>query len=202
MKHSLAYRCSQFMIMVYLVFTLLALRYFPLPYSPLYNWLSDLGSAVLNPNGSAYYNVGIIATGLLTCLFFLGLSTWVIVGNKLQVVMLRLTQAFGCLGSLAMILSAVFPINMAAWHSLASGAIYILLGTAFAFSVAALRYFARFPPIVLLFGILVAAEDMAFGIFLNTYLFEWITVILFLAYVLTLGILTKRLDRFSNQGRL
>lgn len=196
MKRNLSFTCSVFVVMCYVVFTLLAVRSYPGTYSPLRNWLSDLGSSVLNPRGAAFYNIGIIATGLLTFLFFLGLSTWAMAGNKKQKIMLRLTQTFGCLGALAMVMSAVFPINMAGIHSIVSGAIYILLGTSFGLSAAALRYYPKFPKSILILGILIAVEDMIFGIVLNNYILEWVTVALFLSYILILGIATKRQAKY------
>lgn len=124
--------------------------------------------------------------------FFLGISLWAMAGNRIQKAMLFLTQLFGSLGSLAMVLSAFFPINIPGPHSFWSTSLYILTGTAFAFSVAALRYYPKYPRWLLFLGILVAIEDMVWGLILNSYIFEWLTVALFLIYILLLGIETKR----------
>ena len=86
-------------VLCYLAFAVLAFTQYPMPYSPLRNWLSDLGNVNLNPRGATLYNIGIIAAGLLLLLFFLGLSKWRIQNNQMQTIMLRLTQAFGVLGS-------------------------------------------------------------------------------------------------------
>lgn len=51
--------------------------------------------------------------------------------------MLLITQGFGMFGALAMVMSGLYPINFFALHSFFSTCLYILLGTAFAFSVAA-----------------------------------------------------------------
>jgi hypothetical protein len=156
------------------------------------NWLSDLGSYQLNPRGAIFYNLGIVVAGISMLLFFLGLSSWVLAGNKKQNIMLFLTQFFGSLGSLSMLLSAFFPINIKETHAFWSASLYILIGTAFAFSVAALRYYSKYPRWLLFLGILVALEDMVWGLVLNTYIVEWLTVTLFLFYILILGIETKR----------
>jgi hypothetical membrane protein len=191
-KRQISFGASVFLLLIYGLFTILSLLKFPAAYSPLNNWLSDLGNIQLNPDGAAFYNMGIVITGLALLPFFLGLSAWKMNGNRRQNAMLLLTQAFGCLGGLAMILSAVFPINIQGVHTFWSAALYILLGTAFAFSAAALRYEPRVPRWLLLLGILVTIEDFVWSLILNVFIVEWVTVALFLLYLLLLGIETKR----------
>ena len=174
----------------YLSFALLAFWHFPGIYSPLSNWLSDLGSPKLNPQGAIFYNLGIIATGLLLLPFFLGLYRWRMEGSRIQNAMLVLTCALGLLGGLAMILSAVFPIDHIEQHRFWSISLYILLGTAFVFSATALRYDRRFPRWALGLGIVTGLVDILSGIFHEVYLLEWITVAMLLVYVLILGIMT------------
>jgi hypothetical protein len=112
--------------------------------------------------------------------------------------MLFLTQLFGSLGSLSMVLSAFFPINILKVHSFWSASLYILIGTAFAFSVAAFRYYSKYPRWLLFLGIMIALEDMVWGMVLNTYIVEWLTVALFLFYILQLGIETKRKVKYMG----
>jgi hypothetical membrane protein len=159
---------------------------YPGALSPLDNWLSDLGSYELNPHGAVFYNTGIIAAGLATVLFFLGLTVRGGAGRPIQWAMLAATRVFGVLGGLVMVLSAVFPMGTPA-HSFWSTAIYVLLGTAFAFSVAAMRYSTHFPRWILIFGAVVALEDLAWSVVFNIPVMEWLTVSLFLGYVLVVG---------------
>ena len=200
MKRTLSFVSSIFTVISYLVFTFLALMNFPSPYSPLRNWLSDLGSSQLNPRGATFYNLGIIVAGAAMALFFVGLSVLEIAGHKKQNAMLFLTQLFGCLGAIAMVMSALFPITVEGAHSFWSASLYILIGTAFGFSVAAMRYYPHFPRWVLVVGALIAIEDMIWGLVLNTYLMEFVTVGLFLGYILLLGVATKRKEIFANDG--
>jgi hypothetical membrane protein len=178
----------------YLLFALAAYARFPGSYSPFQNWLSDLGSVQMNPGGAAFYNLGIILTGLSILLFFLGISTWQMQNRKIQNGMVRITQLFGILGSVAMLMSAVFPIHLPVQHQFWSISLYILLGTAFAFSVFALRYQPRCPRWVLVVGGITAGIDILSGIYHETTILEWITVALFIAYLLLLGRVTRRLQ--------
>jgi hypothetical membrane protein len=177
----------------YLVFTILAFIRFPLPYSPLKNWLSDLGNPDLNPHGAIFYNIGIISTALLLIVFFLGLSAWKLENNKVQSIMLRLSQVLGSLGAFCMLLSGIFPINHYEIHAFLSTSLYILLSTGFVFSAVALRYYQRIPTWLLVLGILTAPIVILTSFFQTVYLLEWITVFLFLDYVTLLGISIQKI---------
>lgn len=192
MKRNLAFYSSVFIVASYLLLSILAFINITIDYSPMKNWLSDLGSYQLNPKGAIFYNLGIILTGIFLFAFFIGLVEWKMAGNKVQNTMLLITQILGFAGALAMIMSAVFPITSGEMHSFWSELLYILLGTAFAFSVAAMRYYSRVPRWLLVLGVLIAVEDMVWGLILNTYLMEWITVGFFLIYILLLGLMTRR----------
>jgi hypothetical membrane protein len=190
---SLSFVTSLFAVLCYLTFALLAFAQYPLPYSPMRNWLSDLGNADLKPHGALFYNIGIVATGVVLLLFFLGLAKWKMENNRVQNLMLRLTQGFGILGSLALVMSGLFPINFSALHSFFSICLYILLGTAFGFSVAAIRYHPTCPRWLLILGALAALVDILSGVFHTVYVLEWVTVALFLCYPVFLGAETNRL---------
>ena len=179
-------------VLFYSAFTLLAVSRYPLLYSPTSNWLSDLGNPQNNPQGAIFYNIGIISTALLLMLFFLGLSVWKIEDRRVQIIMLRLTQAFGILGVICMMMSAIFPINLFNIHSFWSSALYIMLSTAFIFSVAMLRYHQWVTRWLLLLGVLTAVLVIFMSFLQTVYVLEWITVFLFLSYVALLGIETKR----------
>jgi hypothetical membrane protein len=183
-----------FIIVCYLAFALLAFSRYPLPYSPLSNWLSDLGNANVNLSGALFYNIGIVTTAGAVLLFFLGLSQWKMERKRRQNLMLVLTQGLGILGALAMLMSGLVPIDFFALHSVLSACLYILLGTAFAFSVAALRYHPTCPRWLLILGGITALVAMLFGIFHTVYVLEWVTVALFLCYVGVLGAETQRLS--------
>lgn len=176
----------------YIVFTLAAYIRYPLPYSPMNNWLSDLGNPELNPHGSALYNVGITSTGLLLVIFFLGLVVWKLEGNKVQISMLRLTQIFGVLGSSCMVLSGIYPINIYEVHAVWSTSLYVLLSSAFIFSAAMLRYHQGVPRWLLFLGIFPAVMVVLTSFFQAVYVLEWITVLLFLFYVTLLAFATSK----------
>lgn len=189
-RYGLGISFSSILILLYYTgCALLAYFSYPLAYSPARNWLSDLGSRVLNPNGAIFYNTGIIITAIWLLFFFFGISGLKTGSHKIQALMIRLAQLFGVLASISMILSAFYPIDMPRFHSLFSGLLYASLGTAIAFSAAAMRYEARCPKWLFVLGCLAALFDLLTSLLFNTIpIFEWITVSFFLAYIACLGI--------------
>jgi hypothetical membrane protein len=181
-------------VLSYTLCSLTAFTHFPGNLSPTQNWLSDLGDIQQNPTGAIFYNLGIILTGLMVLLFFLSISHWHVPNHGIQNRLVLITQIFGVLGSLALILSAVFPINHPQEHQIASIALYALLGTAFAFSVTALRYQPACPRAVLVIGAITASIDILSGILHEVTVLEWWTVALFLSYLMLLSRFTRRLE--------
>jgi hypothetical protein len=58
--------------------------------------------------------------------------------------------------------------------------------------VATLRFHTRDPRWLLFVEVLVAVEDIIWSLVLNTYVMEWMTIGLFLGYILFIGLETKR----------
>lgn len=177
---------------VYLVSAGLAYSRYPLAFSPSTHWLSDLGDRAVSVVGAPYYNAGILITGPLVFLWFVGLSRWRVPGNRRQRWYLLISQAAGALGALAILMSAIFPIDMLAQHAFWSRVHYMMLAMGFGFSVAALAVHPTFPRPLLYLGTLAAFSPLATWIAGDTYWLEWISVGLFLAYVLSVGLAQGR----------
>jgi hypothetical membrane protein len=185
---------SILVVFCYITFTSLALLNYPLPYSPLKNWLSDLGNIKISPLGGQYYNLGIILTASLLFIFYLSIFVWRMKNKKVQNIMVLLSQIFGVGGSIAMIMSAIYPINNPVPHSFWSAALSMGIATSFVFSVAALRYFPQTPKWILVLGILIAALVIVVSIFFNTVqVLEWVVIPLYLLFLLVLGQATRRI---------
>ena len=181
-------------LVCYVSCSLAAYSKFPGNFSPIKNWLSDLGDIYQNPTGAIFYNIGILFTGTLVLSFFLSISRWQMRNRRIQNSLVLATQVFGVLGSIALILSAIFPINLPQEHRIASIALYTLLGTAFAFSVTALRYQPVCPKAMLAIGAITAFFDILSGILHEVTVLEWLTVALFLTYLVLLSRFTRRLE--------
>lgn len=186
---------------IYIVMTILALAKYPESFSPVSNWLSDLGNRIVSPVGSKFYNAGIYITGSLMALFFLSLGSNRMQGIKAQNIMLLLTQVIGIFGSSAMIMTGIFSIDYPQTHSLFSAFLRISFGTAFGFSVAAFLYNKEFKKWILIVGVITTLTDLFISVFYNkTHLFEWPVISLFLVYCLLLGNETYRLEKLKNSA--
>jgi len=93
-------------IVLYCTFTAISISLFPDPYSPLNNFLSQLGNSNLNPKGAIFYNLAVILTGLAGIPFYIGLYQWYTkkTGNKL----LQAALAVGFINALAIIMSGIY----------------------------------------------------------------------------------------------
>ncbi len=91
---------------LYCTFTAISISLFPAPYSPLNNFLSQLGNSNLNPMGAIFYNLAAILTGLAGILFYIGLYQWYFkkTGSKL----LQVALVVGFINALAIIMIGIF----------------------------------------------------------------------------------------------
>lgn len=183
----------------YITFTILAYSRYPLPFSPLQNWLSDLGNQIDNPQGAIFYNTGVILTALLLGAWFVGLSKWRLTNNVAHQRLLAIAQVTGILSIIGLIMSALNPINMPEVHSFWSQIHFILSGIAFGFSVTALRYHTHFSNRILYLGIGSAALPFLMYTFGEgrAYWMEWIAVALFILYILSVGNRSRTFMRYA-----
>lgn len=165
-----------------------ALTRYPHVYSPTANWLSDLGDPALNPAGANCYEVGVIASGLLLVPFFLSFSCWLVAANSTQRILVRLTQASGILGAVALILCGLVPETAPAPHIAISAILFILVGTTLVLSILALRYVDACPRWLLMLGAVAASADLVYGAFHSVQLLEWAATALFLCYMCLLSL--------------
>jgi hypothetical protein len=182
-------------VAIYLIFTAIALSNYPEAYSPLTNWLSDLGNPIANPSGAVFYNLGCILTSVILFAFFISANVWNIGDKKIRI-FLTIAQIAGILSSIALIITALFPLGPhTAIHSL-SGKIHIIfIGFFLTFSAtvllkhnASIKWFAYF-------GFLSAAVNFVYGAFLNSVFFaEWLAIGMFIIYTLMIAFNSRLLS--------
>jgi hypothetical membrane protein len=111
---------------LYCVFTFASLALYPVAYSPVTNWLSDLGNSSYNPRGAVFYNLGCIATGIALFPFFIGLYEWYTVNRRLRLGLI-VWQAEGCVAAFSLIMIGVFSEDSGWPHTLWSVVFFILI---------------------------------------------------------------------------
>lgn len=177
------------LVSVYVVFAGLAYRHYPDTFSPFHNdTLSQLGNPTLNPHGAVLYNLGSSLCGVVAILLFLSLARWVPREAGLQVALMRLLQALGIAAGFGMIMLAVFPENLESVHRAWAGVVFLGFGSAIFLSPAALRRAGRPVRPLLYLALATVLVDAASQIFYEAHWIEWLTVGLFMSYMIMLGV--------------
>jgi len=175
-------------VVVYLVFALVAFLKYPGAYGPLTNWLSDLGNPLANPSGAIFYRLGCMLSGAALILFYLKLGIWN-PGSKRTRVLLTVAQCTGVFSAVSLIITGIFPLGtFTEIHSLWSMMLYISLGFFLTFSATALMKNPAFTKGFGYYAFLTAAVNFVFGAILHEIFWaEWISVGMFIAYVLMIA---------------
>jgi hypothetical protein len=175
-------------VAVYLIFALVAFLKYPGPYGPLTNWLSDLGNPLDNPSGAIFYRLGCVLSGAALVLFYLKLGIWN-PGSKRTRILLTVAQCTGVFSAVSLIITGVFPLGTSTEiHSLWSMMLYISLGFFLTFSATALMKNPAFKKGFGYYAFLTAAVNFVFGAILHEIFWaEWISVGMFIAYVLMIA---------------
>ena len=182
MKWQISTVAGAAVILLYCVFTFSSWALYPTPYSPVNNWLSDLGNSTTNPNGAILYNLGCILTGIALFPFFIGLYKWYTT-EKWRKAALIISQAVGCAAALALIMIGVFSEDAGSLHRLWSGIFFLLNLIVLILTGASLLKHPRCIKAIPTYGFLVAIINLAFIFVSNTPLLEWFTVFTALGYV-------------------
>jgi hypothetical membrane protein len=171
-------------IVLYCGFTFSSWALFSRAYSPVNNWLSDLGnsSSTYNPRGAILYNLGCILTGMALFPFFIGFYDWY-TDEKWRKVSLLIVQAVGCLAAFALIMIGVFSENSGSLHKLWSDVFFLLNFLVLVLVGGSLFTHQRYIRAIAYCGFIVAAINLALLLVLNTPLLEWFTVFTTLGYV-------------------
>src|SRR5574339_399625 len=185
----------------YIVFAILAYVQYPVSFSPIHNWLSDLGNTINNPQGAIFYNVGVVTSALFLAIWFTaGLSQWKLQHKTTHQRLLLISQIAGILAAIAMIMSAIYPINGFQIHAFWSKIHFMMFGMGFGFSVAALRYHPLLPKVNLYVGATAAVLPTLMLIFGNSYWLEWAAVGCMIVYMLLIGKAGLTFSRYRNSS--
>jgi hypothetical membrane protein len=169
-------------IVLYCVFTFSSWALYPTAYSPVTNWLSDLGNSTYNPNGAILYNAGCILTGIALFLFFIGLYKWYADEKRFRTPLL-VAQAVGCMTAFSLIMIGVFSEDSGWPHHLWSQ-VFFILNLAILIQIGSILFtHPRYIRAIAYYGYVVAAINLMLLLLPNMPLLEWFTVFTALGYV-------------------
>ena len=104
-------------VLIFLALLIAAMARFPDGFSPLTNWISDLGNTSLNPDGASYFNAACLITGVLMLFYYLGFYLWY-TRELWRNALVILGQLAGALSGIALILVGIYPEIYASPHYL------------------------------------------------------------------------------------
>jgi hypothetical membrane protein len=176
---------------IYLAAAAAARAFYPAPFTPWGNWLSDLGSNDLNPAGALFYRLGGILGGSGLVVFFLSLDgRWWGERRAVRVISL-LVRVLGTIASASFILTGVFSEDMMPMHAWFSIANYAAFGTAIALTGIAVLFGAALQAPIAALCVAAWGFDIASAILGQTRWLEWVVVAFLVAYVLALALRSR-----------
>ena len=148
-------------VLIFTVFTFTSLALYPLPYNPLYDWLSNLGNVNFNPLGAYFFNWGCILSGLILIPFFTGLYVWKPIETYSKILLI-LGMCLGIFASISLIMVGVFPETHITQHMLAAAGVFGLLFIIIIMVNLALFNNPKFVRLVAYYGLLAIIIDLSF----------------------------------------
>ena len=182
MKWQISSISGVFVIILYCIFTFSSWALYPTMYSPVTNWLSDLGNSSYNPHGAILYNLGCILTGIALFPFFMGLYKWYSEERRFRTRLLAV-QIIGCLAAFSLIMIGVFSENAGWLHNMWSDVFFVLNLIVLVLIGAFLFPHPQYIKAISYYAFVVAAINLAFLVLPSTPLLEWFTVFTALGYV-------------------
>jgi len=181
-----------FVILFYCAFTLTSIVIFPSTFSPVVNYLSDLGNSTFSPNGAWFYNAGCILTGLALFPFYAGLFEWYTKERKRKLLLVA-SEVVGLVSAFSLIMIGVFSEDSMAQHLFWSEVFFVFNLLVLILANVSLMTHPKFIKPIGYYGLVVAVVNLLFVVLTSTPLLEWFTVFTALAYAGLLAYNTLRL---------
>jgi hypothetical membrane protein len=176
---------------------------YPWAFSPMTNWISDLGNTWLNPRGSILFRVDMVVVGVGLSAFFLGLRALTRGQRFLTKAPIVLAQLSGLVASLALAMTGVFSENQASAHALWATILFVALAVTTMLLGCGVLSHPGVPTWISCFGLAAFATDIV-SIVARSYWLEWVAVPLLLAFVAQVSYGTWRVARenaSAHEGR-
>lgn len=181
----------------FLLFVLAAMLSFPGEFSPLNNWMSDLGHTLMNPAGNVFFNLGCIVTGMLLLPFFVGLGVWYS-EDKTRNMLVIAAQAIGVLTAIALMFVGMYSEDKLSMHTLSATTFFLLLIVELVVTTAALYRHPLFEKWIGRYGILVAILGvlffLTFVLSVDVKILEWIVVFAGIGWVFALAMNARKIQ--------
>lgn len=180
-------------IVIFWIFTLISISFFP-GYNPMNNWMSELGSSILNPKGAIFFNIGCVITGIFLFPFYLGLFEFYVGGTKNKRLTV-LTQIAGFTAAFTIIMIGLFPLDYyPVLHGIWASILFCVTVLVFFLPSIAL-YKHDFTRTLAKYGFVATGVNILLFVFFFP-IFEWLTILFAFGFIaLIIESLNKRIDK-------
>ena len=195
-KLPLATIAGGLVIILFCIFTLASAARYPGPFSPMDNWLSDLGAVAKNPLGYMYFDMGCIVTGVCLLLLMAGMDAWRSEDNR-EKLLLAAGRACGTASAFALMLIGVFD-EGTPYHAFLAIAFFMLLFLLLAITNISIWKHPAYNRWIGYYAVAVIVIDLAFMYTFYAYehapAWEWLAVFSGLLWVALLAFNTIKLE--------
>ena len=178
-----------------------AYAWYPWAFSPMTNWISDLGNTLLSPIGSILFRLDMVIVGVGLAAFFLGLRALTHDQRIWTKLLIGLGQIGGLVASLAVTMTGIYSEDQTGAHALWASILFISLAVTVMFIGWGLFFHPRVPSLLGAFAFAVCAADVV-SIVNRSHWLEWVAVPLLLVFVAQLSYGAWRLapSRWPSAG--
>ena len=163
-----------------------AYAWYPWAFSPMTNWISDLGNTLLSPIGSILFRLDMVIVGVGLAAFFLGLRA-LTHGQRIWIkLLIGLGQIGGLVASLAVTMTGIYSEDQNTAHALWASILFISLAVTVMFIGWGLFFHPRVQSLLGAFAFAVCAADVV-SIVNRSHWLEWVAVPLLLVFVAQLS---------------
>jgi len=190
-KWPMSCKAGILVILIYTISIIVSWMFFPKPFNPVHNYLSDLGNYSWNPIGAFFYNFGCIFTSIALIPFYIGFKDWYPEQKKNKNLIIKV-QIIGLSSAVSLAMIGIFSEDYGFSHIFWSGIYFILnLSLLFLGSIILYRYEAPKADVPFKRGGLIAFVitilNLSFVVYYAIYsagpLLEWVTVFFSLGFV-------------------
>ena len=168
--------------------------FYPWAFSPMTNWISDLGNTWLNPRGSMLFRADMVVVGIGLSIFFLGLRALTHGQSLLTRILIVMAQLSGLVASLALAMTGVFSENQASAHALWATVLFVSLAVTVMMLGWGVLSHPGVPTWIGYFALAAFAVDIV-SIVARSYWLEWVAVPLLLLIVAQVSYGTWKVTR-------
>jgi hypothetical membrane protein len=187
-------------IVIFLICTLASSMLYSVSYSPLNNWLSDLGNSKYNPKGHIFFEIGCILCGIAIILAVLGLVKWKTNSLKQNKLILQ-SQYCGGLMATALIMVGIFSEDYGIVHYIFASVFFVSLLIFMIILNSALKNHTSYIKLIWYYSIVSILTDFVFMftriIGLHITILEWLAVFSGLIWIGLIGYNTLKLQKVT-----